>query len=50
MKYIALAITYLSFFTLIGYTCHISMSLTPLWALLLGPTIINSISKFNENQ
>jgi hypothetical protein len=48
MKYFAIAITYVTFFTLIGFNCYFSGSLVHLWALLIGPTIINSISNFND--
>jgi len=48
MKYLAISITYLSFFGLLGFSCYWSGTLTPLWGLILGPAIINSILKYEN--
>lgn len=39
MNWFAATIIYLGFFALIGGTIYLTKSATPLWALLLAPTI-----------
>ena len=39
MKYLAAAIVYMGFFAAISFACCIANSATPLWALLLMPTM-----------
>ncbi len=47
MKYLAIAIIYASFFTLIGFVVHYTGSAMPLWALIFTPKI--SIKKWLKN-
>jgi hypothetical protein len=39
MKYIAIAVLYVAFFSLIGFAIYFTESAMPLWALLLTPSL-----------
>jgi hypothetical protein len=49
MKNISIALIYIAFFGLIGGTCYLTTSATPLWALLLMPSV-NSKTKINKDE
>ena len=46
MKYIAVALLYMSFFALIGYVCYITETAWPLFALVLTPHYKDNDGKF----
>ena len=48
MKNTSIALIYIAFFGLIGGACYWTTSATPLWALLLMPSV-NSKSKLTED-
>jgi hypothetical protein len=43
MKNIAISLIYIAFFSLIGGACYLTESATPLWALLLMPSVTSKI-------
>jgi hypothetical protein len=48
MKNISIALIYIAFFGLIGGACYWTTSATPLWALLLMPSV-NTKSNLTED-
>jgi len=45
MKNISIALIYIAFFGLIGAACYWTTSATPLWALLLTPSVTSKLAE-----
>lgn len=50
MKFLAFSIVYVAFFGLIGFAVYFTNSASPLWALLLTPSIKTSSEKTEQNK
>jgi hypothetical protein len=50
MKFLAISIVYTAFFSLIGFAVYFTNSATPLWALLLTPSINTSSGSSDKNK